>query len=525
MHTGLLQADGSTAGRTAPPLRSITGEASGGGKGVTLPAGGFPAVLGALTSQQMAHLTQAAEGAEAQIRQGRDTSSAAPLRGSSDDEGPPVGAILVAEDASLSGRLAFREVSGALAAQAAPATPPPPQGTAEADAGHAKSQHSRPRNGLGKDGSVETETQTHTAPSAATPFALSQTGTAIIPVLPVPILTPVAPLPSKPQPLPGILKAAGAAGTLAHGRGSTGPAADALGMSAARNLEESTTLDGKSLVPGEAAINPPSPRGGTALVPAAPHRAAIGTAIGTPAALDEKSAGLPGARVQPSSYGLNRDATTPVKSGGLVGPRTPEVKTAESSFGTIAIATAPAANAVGEAALPMHAGPGHGNTAIAAEIGGAHGTNQSGSSGTSLANENPFHRLDSLSPDPSLHLRSRGNMIEAGVESASYGWIEVKATSSAGLVSASIHANDAIAAPAIQNHLQGLSNFLSEQAIPMREVTIGAGLTGQNGEGRNHHSGGNEERQAGPGTTRAPTPPAVTSAAEGTSSSVISLHA
>jgi hypothetical protein len=181
---------------------------------------------------------------------------------------------------------------------------------------------------------------------------------------------------------------------------------------------------------------------------------------------------------------------------------------------------------VGEPALQMHVVPGHGNASTSAEIGGgANNTIQPGSSGMPLANQNPFQRLDSLSPDPSLHLRSRSNMIEAGVESASYGWIEVKATSSAGLVSASIHATDPAAAPVIQSQLQGMSSFLTEHAIPMREVTMDTGLANGNGEGRSDHSGGNEERQRGPGTTRAPTPPAVTSAPDVTSSSVISLHA
>jgi hypothetical protein len=523
MQTGWLQPGGSTALTVALPLTSITGEASGSGKGATSPGGGFPAVLGALTSSGMAELKRPAEITQQSIAPLHKASSNPPSGALSREEDLISGATLAGTNADLPGRLGAGGTPNVLPSQPTSGMSPPLRGVAAAGEGDVESGSSRaPRKDRDSDGRVGKGEQTHAVPSADPPPILSQPSAAMIFVVPVPILTPQAPTPVEAL-TRGVSPASAkrAVSTVAQ-VGLVRSAAVAHGNGMAQALPGGAKISSPAPVAGQAEINPQSLRSGIPLpLPPAPHK----VPIESPGGLREE----PGARLRdgtPSGAVIHQDAV----SGKDVAPPvalTPGGKPAEPSHGAIGVATAPAANAMlVEPALQMHAVPGHGNASTSPEIGGgANNTVQPGSSGIPLANQNPFQRLDSLSPDPSLHLRSRSNMIEAGVESASYGWIEVKATSSAGLVSASIHATDAAAGPAIQSHLQGMSSFLTEHAIPMREVTMGTGLAGGNGGGRDGHSGSNEERQGGPGTTRAPTPIASTSAADVSSSSVISLHA
>jgi hypothetical protein len=157
---------------------------------------------------------------------------------------------------------------------------------------------------------------------------------------------------------------------------------------------------------------------------------------------------------------------------------------------------------------------------------GAPGVIQS-HTGTPPVDTDPFRQLDSLSIDRSLHVASRSNLIEVGVDSTAYGWLEVKASVSSGSVSASIHAMDSAAAPAITAHLQGLSSYLSEHAIPVRELTVSSGPAGQGGGDGGGGSGASQDqdREAGSKSPRAPTSAVASSVSDDQDSSMISVHA
>jgi hypothetical protein len=93
-------------------------------------------------------------------------------------------------------------------------------------------------------------------------------------------------------------------------------------------------------------------------------------------------------------------------------------------------------------------------------------------------------------------------------------------------VSASIHAVDSAAAPAITAHLQGLSSYLSEHAIPVRDLTVSSGLGGHaGGDGGGDGASGDREREAGSKSPRAPTPAVGNSVSDDQDSSMISVHA
>jgi hypothetical protein len=168
----------------------------------------------------------------------------------------------------------------------------------------------------------------------------------------------------------------------------------------------------------------------------------------------------------------------------------------------------------------------HGSIAVGADFArGASGVVHSPSNAPPVDTD-PFRRLDSLSTDRSLHVVSRSNLIEVGVDSAAYGWLEVKATVSSGSVSASIHAMDSAAAPAITAHLQGLSSYLSEHAIPVRDLTVSSGIAGQaGGNGGGGGASGEREQEAGSKSTRAPTLTAGSSVSDDQDSSMINVHA
>ncbi|MGI8772500.1 MAG: hypothetical protein ACR2JE_13825 [Acidobacteriaceae bacterium] len=513
----------------ALPPASIAFATPASGRGTKLPRGGFPEMLEALTSERLAQLKQPAQGAEQKIPQAQAMSNNAQVPVPGAEEGLIADAAFAGEDADLPGRLVVGGGPQILTGQRSSGVLLPLTGDATAVvAGEIGSESSRtPRKEANRDGSIEKEKQTGAVPLATHSITANQPSVAIAAVLPVPTLI-VAPPPAEPQTHPVNQKPGRLAGIMIGLPRLAGSAAIARGNATGQDLQVNRTLNSATPIAGQADAGLQSPRRDIPLPPLnAPHPK---EPIEAPVELGgQPEVHLPGRSMQTSSNALSREGAAPAKLTAPLVTGAPATKPGEPTHGAIGIVTDIETKAMVGQPVPLHsspAGPGHGTGSTGAEIGGnIHNTLQPSGGGLPLAERNPFQRLDSLSTDPSLHLRSRSNTIEAGIESPSYGWIEVKATFSAGLVSASIHATDAGVTPVIQSHLQGLSSFLSEQAIPMREVTIGAGLAGGNGEGRDGHSGENEQGQAGPGTTRAPTPRAPTISPDVTSSSVISLHA
>ena len=528
MQTGQLGADGlmprgSMALLGAPPasiLAGIFGHASAGA-----PSVGFPEMLSALTSNGMATLNPPHEMAEQNAVQPQHPSSHSPsivlahqlgsALGSAEDPIDP-GALVAGKPIGLPGTVALDETSRADGEQPssriAPSQVSNAAGTAKPESGASVHPRKDPRREIPMKERIEAPTLIPGAP------LLIQPGTLPVPMAPLPIPAVEARPATRPQLSSPAQGSPG--GRPGMARSASAGSVNVAGREILVSATQSSTVQ-----PGEqAGVNTQSPHSGTtASLASSPHKV---PALASSA--DQPDAHLLNGRVPISSLLLSRDDATQQKVSAPLESRTSAAKPSAPTRGG-EIVTEAAAKATMSETAPQHLSPpgsihNSGHTGLENDR-SVNSALPSGNNGVSLGDRNPFHGLDSLSPDRSLHLRSSSNVIEAGVESASYGWIEVKATSSAGLVSASIHASDPAAAPAMQNHLQGLSSFLSEQAIPVRELTVGTGLAGGNGDGRNDHPADKEERTAGAETTRGPTPEAISTAPELASSSVISLHA
>lgn len=521
MQAGWVETAGAIAGRMAPPLILAAGEATGNGKSSTQPSGGFTAMLGALTSEQMAQFNLAPGLSQqgAALTQSALVDLEVSVPGAERDIAG--GMPRTGEDADLSQSLACDGASRALHRELPCDVPPSTSNVAataknsESPSSQASRKEPNPEKSMGKQGSAD-------APSPASPATLDDPSVPVIPSTPLPPLADAAPAekPSIHSAGPRSTLPAAVAGLTNHRpgaivapaaghRSTTGPSLQKA--SASTSVMESSV----TLVSGTPQIEVQGGRSGAMVSVPVPLR---------------KNVKQPGIVLQDGHVSMSSDATAESaetrKASAPLAAQAPELKSAQPAHREVGMVMEAAAKDIAGEPTPLHtspAGASYGANSTGAEIG--RGAFQPANNGAPATDRNPFQRLDSLVPDPSLHLRLRPNVIEAGLESASYGWIEVKATSSAGLVSASIHATAAAAAPVIQSHLQELSSILSEQAIPMREVTVGAELAGGNREGSNGHPRGNEERHAEPGTTRAPTATAATGPPDLTPSSMISVHA
>ncbi len=97
---------------------------------------------------------------------------------------------------------------------------------------------------------------------------------------------------------------------------------------------------------------------------------------------------------------------------------------------------------------------------------------------------------------PRIHVSAKE--LTVGIENGALGWIQVKATSEGGQISASIHAQTAESALALSNHLPSLSAFLAGREVPLHDLQVGHDHSGQPGGGA-QRDGGQAERP-GPGT-------------------------
>jgi hypothetical protein len=187
-------------------------------------------------------------------------------------------------------------------------------------------------------------------------------------------------------------------------------------------------------------------------------------------------------------------------------------------------ATAPSATMPGAAIGPVSVMP-HPGGATRVEV--TPGNSVESRGGSATASE-LLARMDSGGTVSTPRLSPRS--VEVGIDDPAHGWIEVRAQGVAGQVTASLNADSPEARAALHGQLPGMSQYLAEHDLGVRDLGVSAGVSGgfaspghsgdtsfgggsggfgggagsspSSSSGSSHDSGGDSGRSRGPGLAR-----------------------
>ena len=112
-----------------------------------------------------------------------------------------------------------------------------------------------------------------------------------------------------------------------------------------------------------------------------------------------------------------------------------------------------------------------------------------------------LQKMDMSASADAVPLRADARHLNVGVQSAAYGWVEVRATAGpSGHVDASLHVQSSISAETLAAHSKDIASYAREQSIQMGQVSVGVG-TGDGGR--------QNPRSANSGTAQEGTPAAL----------------
>jgi hypothetical protein len=96
-----------------------------------------------------------------------------------------------------------------------------------------------------------------------------------------------------------------------------------------------------------------------------------------------------------------------------------------------------------------------------------------------------LQKMDFAGPSGAVQLRADARRLDVGVSSGALGWVEVRATTQAGRVDATLHVQNDASAQILTSQSREISDYAREHSVQLGQVSVGVG-TGDSAQGQSH---------------------------------------